>query len=292
LPRGIPLTAAALAAVLVLAGPAAAEEGGAERLRLAYAIYAGGFDVLDATVLLDYAGRRYGVTVAARTEGLIGTLVPWQVEASSRGVLTSAPTGAPAGSRAMPERHRLDGTLRGEPRRVRLDYDRSGGVAAALVPPVEEEDRDPVPVELTRNTVDPLSAAIGALSAASAGQGCTGTAPVYDGRRRYDLKFQQRGQRVLEPSRYSSFSGTAEVCEITWTLLAGRSRNPRHRDDRTGRRAPLQVLLAPVVANGPKVPVRIEGESAFGSLVIHLTAASAETGSTALADPGMGAGMR
>ena len=240
------------------------QAGAAEPVRLGYAIYAGGFHVLDASVLLDLGRDGYTVEVSARTQGFIGTLFPWQTLARSDGRLRAG--------EAEPRSHRQAGTWRGEERAVSLHYEGSGSVLADVRPPDDPSDREPVPPELVPGTTDPLSAVLSVASAVALGRGCSGTVPVFDGRRRYDLTFQAMGSRDLAPNRYSVFSGPAVSCQVTSHMLAG---NWRRGGWVSGdeKKAPVSLMLASVVEGMPPVPVRLEGESRFGEVIMHLTSA-------------------
>src|SRR5215475_12148514 len=64
-------------------GPAAAAAPAAApppaHQTLTYAVYAGGLDVVAATLVLDDSGKdRYHITLSAWTRGFLGTLVPWK----------------------------------------------------------------------------------------------------------------------------------------------------------------------------------------------------------------------
>ena len=150
-----------------------------------------------------------------------------------------------------------------------LDWDEEGGLAARVEPAAEEEGREPVPPALLAGALDPLSAVVGELARPGAAGACTGSVPVYDGRRRYDLTFRQAGRRMLGDSGYSAYAGEAVVCEVGVELLAGRSREDRN-DGRARPRPPSRVMLAPVVEGLPPLPVRIEAEGRLGPLVLHL----------------------
>ncbi|WP_192499275.1 DUF3108 domain-containing protein [Skermanella pratensis] len=248
---------------LALCAPAASA---AEKVRLGYAIYAGGFEVLQASILLDIGRDDYEVEVSAETQGLIGTFFPWQNLSRSVGLLRDG--------EAAPRSHRQSGTWRGRERAVSLDYDGSGRVVADVRPPDDPSERDPVPPEMVPGTTDPLSAVLSVATGVASGRGCTGTVPVFDGRRRYDLNFRTLGDRQLAPNRYSVFSGPAVHCEVTSTVLAGQWKRDGAVTEQE-RRAPISLMLAPVVEGLPPVPVRLEGESRFGDVVMHLTSADA-----------------
>jgi hypothetical protein len=239
--------------------------GAAEPVRLGYEIYAGGFHVLDASIVLDIGREGYTVEVRAQTQGVLGTLFPWQTLARSDGKLRAG--------EAEPRTHRQTGKWRGQDRAVSLYYDGSGSVLADVRPPDDPDEREPVPPELVPGTTDPLSAVLSVAGAVALGQGCSGTVPVFDGRRRYDLTFQAMGSRNLPPNRYSVFSGPAVQCQVTSKVLAGNWRKSGGWASDDEKKKPVSLLLAPVVEGMPPVPVRLEGQSRFGEVIMHLTSA-------------------
>lgn len=238
-----------------------------------YRIYVGGVEVLEAEATLAVSDDRYEIAILARTGGFIGRMFSWESKSQS--------VGAVGREGLSPLRHTQVSTFREKPRSVTLTYDRQGAVTAQVLPPPEEDDREPVPAALLQSTFDPLSAVLNALVAVGRGEGCTRTMPVFDGRRRYDMMLYDAGQRQVARSRYSIYSGQAQECRITYRPVAGYNRRPSgpswlrdsgQRDGIIADRPPVDLWVAQVVPDGPPLPVRVETDSAFGSVVIHLTA--------------------
>ncbi|KAA0578836.1 DUF3108 domain-containing protein [Azospirillum sp. B21] len=261
---GTALLAAGLSLPLLpLAAPAAM----AEPLKATYRVFVGGVTALDVDATLDVTGDRYRIAVSAVTGGTIGRLFTWKTESES--------DGRRQGDDLRPANHRQSSRFRGEPRNVTLTYGPQGDVSATVTPPPETDDREPVPPALQRGTLDPLSAVLDLLFAVGASERCDRSLPVFDGRRRYDMMFAEVGRRIVDPSRYSVFSGLAQQCRVSYKPVAGYGRSGP-----TGRfwqrsspadRPPVDLWLAPVAAGYPPLPVRLETDSDFGSVVVHLT---------------------
>lgn len=249
---------------------------GAQGMRAAYQAHVGGMSPLKGQAELVMEAGRYSLRIDAETDGFVGRLLSWQSRVTSLGTLAR---GVP-----RPELYELSSLWRGEPRDVTLRYDARGGVQVTAVPPPEEDEREPVPDELQRGTLDPVTAMLAVMLGAAEGRGCAGTMPVYDGRRRYDMVFADLGMDRIAPSGYSAFSGAARRCQVTYKPIAGYSRKPPPslmgqrlfaRSEGDGEpRPPVEVWFAPVTEGGPPVPVRIETESGLGGVVVHLTGAS------------------
>ena len=263
------LLPALLGAGLALLAPREAE---AQRWTLSYRVHVGGVAVLDARTELFLAGDRYSVQVDAATDGFLGRMFPWQTQSRSVGAIQ-------ADGQLAPSRHSQVSTLRGSPRNVTLDYDSTGAVRAQVTPPPQDDDREPVPESLLRGTLDPLSSVLRVLLAGARGEGCRQSVPVFDGRRRYDMQFADEGMRMVDASRYSVFAGAARQCRVSHTPIAGYNRKPDggpfwRRGGGQERRPPVEVWIAPVTPGGPPLPVRLETDSGFGWVVIHLTGAA------------------
>lgn len=267
-PARVP-TRPALAALALAAGLSLRPEAAwAQHWQLTYQVHVGGVAVLGVKADLTLTGDRYNVEVDAATDGFLGRMFPWRSHSQSIGAVR--PDGL------APQRHTQVGTFRGKPRTVKLDYDAAGNVTVEVTPPPTDDDREPVPDRLRRNTADPLSGVLGMLVAGLRGEGCARTVPVFDGRRRYDMQFGDFGTREVGKSRYSVFSGAARQCRVTYTPVAGYSRTPSggsfwQRDSGPEQRPPVDLWIAPLTAGGPPFPVRVETDSAYGGVVAHLT---------------------
>lgn len=273
------IAAAALAATLMAtAGPAGAADG----VRLLYRVHVGGIAVLDAAADVSVAPGRYSVSVQAETEGLIGRFAAWRSRSSASGAL--------AGAGPAPDSFRASSLWRGEPRSVRIDYGPGGALTAVADPPADGVERDPVPPDLQQGTLDPLSAVVAAMIGVRQEGTCGRSLPVFDGRHRYDLSFAPLGGRRLERSRYSVFAGDALHCRASYRSIAGQWKNRGSGWFRPGggaaERPPVDVYIAPVRDGVPPVPVRVETDSPFGSVVAHLVEVAALPAPPAAADGG------
>lgn len=237
-----------------------------------YRVQVGGVAVLDVLATLDLTDRAYRLEVTAMTGGFLGRIFPWRTVSRSEGAVR--PDGL------APTHHSQSSVFREKPRNVTLDYDGQGNVVVSVTPPPEEDDREPVPDAQRHATYDPLTAFLTVMTAAGRGEACTRSLPVYDGRRRYDMIFEDVGQRLVGVSRYSIFAGSARQCRVTYRPVAGYSRvSPSGglwpRDRETAQRPPAELWIAPVVPGVPPLPVRLETESDLGAVIIHLTSLKA-----------------
>ena len=256
------LLAAPLVAVALCAAPA--RSAGPERIELGYDISIAGFHVIDFDLAIAVDDRAYDVTTTFRTHGVFDWLVPWYSVSQSVGRVKNG--------RVKPERYEASGTFRGNRREVRFHY-RDGAIGGVeLVPPLEQDnDRQAVTAAEMGEAQDPAAMIYAILRRTSSGESCTGTVPIFDGRRRFDLDFVERGVEPVTAWRVGAYEGDARLCEFTFRIVAGFMRNTsggtdRQREPRVGR-----AWLAAVIPGKPLAPVRIEVDNSnWGRTVARL----------------------
>ena len=240
----------------------------APAVALDYKIYIGGLEALAATVTIDSDPSRYEVRIDAQTAGMIAKMFPWIVKIQS--------TGNMAGDHLQPLQHEQTTNFQGKDRSVILDYDGHGGfLDRRVVPDAHEDERDQVPPELTRNTLDIASAILAGLKKVDQTGSCDGRVPVFDGRRRFDLVYSDDGHEHLDGSDVAVYQGDALRCAIRVEPVAGFWKKNQKKfftrkvngEDEV---VPIEVDIARVGAAGINVPVRVESASPFGSLVLNL----------------------
>lgn len=262
-----PFACAAAASLLALALgtiPAAAQ-GGAVRpgeAGLNYEIYAGGLHVLTFDLDLKIAPQSYDLSARYGSTGFLGWLIPW--------TSTSVTSGVVRDQKIVPEQYRVDSKLRGRIRLTDVSYADGQVSDVKLEPkPQDDEDRELVTDAQKRDTFDPMSAIFMATRAIDRGESCTGKLPVFDGRRRYDLNLTDGGRQEVRTQYYTAFAGQAVRCDFAIEPVAGFVRRPENED--TNRQLQSgRVWMAPVVAGGPAVPVRVELDGDWGMSIVHL----------------------
>jgi hypothetical protein len=253
-----------VAGLLALGLPSAAAT--AQPVRAVYEVYAAGMTILQLEAVFDLSPTGYRVETRFRTQGVAAGVVP--------GEQTSRVSGAWAGAMARPETYHSAGTWRGRARRITLGWEAGNPVVRSLEPP-DEEDREPVPAEARRGTIDALSAlAVLSRTVATSGR-CEGQAPVFDGRRRSDFYSTTGQQDLIRPWR-AAWHGQALRCSFEGRQTAGFLRDqPR---DRAAAPQRGTAWIAPPYAGAPPIPVRIEMASRwFGTATAVLLRAEAST---------------
>lgn len=226
-----------------------------------YDIYFGGFHVLTADAQWERSARGYQIAGEAETQGMIGWLNPWKGNTESRGRL--------ADGKVIPQSFVSHGTSSKGDKLVRLSYDPQGELSDSIVQPEQDgEDRYPLPPDAAEDTLDPLSVIAGLSEILRKTGRCEGKFPVFDGRKRYDLTVSDAGVKQLEPTDYSIYAGPAHGCRLDYTMLGGQ-RVERNKYAETARER--IVWVARPMEGAPLIPVRLEIDTAYGTVMGHLT---------------------
>ncbi len=211
-----------------------------------YEVYAGGMTVLQLEARFDLSAAGYRVETRLRTRGMAATFVP--------GEQVTQVSGTWSGAVPVPRRYVTEGTWRGRPRRIAMEWQAGEPRVLELTPP-ETEEREAVPPTLRRDTVDVLSALALVARSVERGGGCDVAAPVFDGRRRSEYRARTERREVI-PAWRSAWSGEALRCTFEGRVTAGF----RLDQDRAQAAQPTggTAWLASPYPGAPPIPVRIE----------------------------------
>ncbi len=206
---------------------------------------------------------RYELSYEARTEGLIGWLFPFVSQGRSRGTRTAG--------QITPERFQGDSAWRDQHRTWAVAFDADGRVTLVEVPEEDRQDREPVPAAL-QVAPDPLALALDAILAAAPGVRRTGTS--FDGRRAIGFALDCAPDLVafsdVPPGAAAAAEHEALACTVAGELAAGASRKWRDEDGADEKREPATVWLRDGIVEGSLWPVRVVGESRYGTVTVQL----------------------
>jgi len=252
-----------VAIACLLISPAASAQ--VAQVNLAYDTYAAGIEVMQMRVFFGLGPWNYRINVDYHTTGLVGLLY--------RGQQVNTVRGTWQGDTAAPVEFFGEGVWRGHRRRTVIEYQHDGLPQVRELEPPQETEREPVPAELQRHTVDTLSALAQLLRHVQQDHACETEVHTYDGRRLLDVLAHTGGPEQLDSSGRSSFSGEALRCDFEGRELAGfllGEDDPEHRRPLHG-----SAWLAPLSPNAPLLPVRIAFQTRwFGLATMYLTGAT------------------
>ena len=209
-----------VAALLGLCGPAHAAGGAASdasgpasQFQMAMSIYAGGITLgkmdIDATV----RGNDYHAVSNLQTSGVVNAFWQAEIQATSSGTV-----GQKNLTPALYDSFDINRT--GKKQEVSLTYDSASPPRLYADPPYSTTGYEVKP-EDQKATLDPLSAVMFIVSGAgTAGSPCTVTAPVFDGRRRYNIEMTKVKDIDIKMDN-GLYAGRASLCQIKYHQLAG-----------------------------------------------------------------------
>ena len=262
---GARLPAAGLALALVAgSGPAAATDLAAlparpgPSLDLEYQVYAGGLHALTVETRVNLGSERYEAELQLRTDGWLAWLLDFSMASRVQGRADDAGL--------QPDRFRSASSWEDRERSVEVAYRDEALPRVEAVPPPEEDDRDPVPEGLRRGTVDPLSAGLALVHRLVETARCGGEAAVFDGRRLFAASARHIGEASLAPSGAAPYGGPSTACLLTVKPISGFWKKQDYKVEPRD----VTVYFRPVLAGGPPVPVRVEADTRFGAVRVHL----------------------
>jgi hypothetical protein len=255
--------------LLALSGAAHAAPAGS-RQDLRFEVYAGGINAVTASMAMNQGRGRYDMHMDARTQGLLGRIVPWEGTFDTEGWLEK-------NGRMIPERHRSGATSSDGTESKTYLYGKDGRFKSYRV---IEDGKDKTPekldVKIVDNTTDALTAALTVMQHVTEKGRCEGSDEIFDGERRFRLTFHHKGEEVLERSRYAPFQGQAVICEAEVEPLGGRwHTKPRgwlsiQEQGRAAGSLPT-IWMATLEKGAPAVPVRMRIKTDYGTLFMHMT---------------------
>lgn len=258
---GFPIRPFAVAAILAAFVAAPAQAQG--KLEARYNISMTGISIGKAAWSVEIGSGLYTTSASGRASGMFSVLFDGEGSVSARGAFKDG--------RPMPATFVSSVAREGDKAETKMTFDNGAAkeVATETAPPAP--DRVPLTAAHRQGVVDPLSAMLVPITGAydvAAPEACARTLPVFDGRRRYDLKLSfKRMERVKADKGYT---GSAVVCAMTFQAQAG------HRASSTlvkylseGR--DIELWLAPVAGTRMLAPFRVSVASMIGSLVVQAT---------------------
>ena len=237
------------AALLLALAPLLAPASAADRLSARVELYGPlGIHVLTLRTTLDQTEERYSAVVDYATIGLAGILFEQKTRAVATGRLGRAT--------AYPDSFRNDTVRNGIARRSQVNYQPDGTVNGNSSPPT----RTVVPPELTRGTVDNVTAYLRLERQLAETGKCAMTVPVFDGRHRYDLVFADIGKQELSREGGQKFTGSAIACRMT---RHNRVVEPAEQDEGASQGT---FWYASLIPGEVPVPVRMRLQTQLGTV--------------------------
>lgn len=231
-------------------------------LDLSYSLYVGGVPLGKVAISTRLQGQDYKAISTLETLGIVNTFWQSKIETSSSGTLVQGIV-RPSLYDSFSQNRRA------ERRQVTLSFGPEGPRSVYSDPPYPET-RYVVTESQRRNSLDPLSGAV-LLIAASAGTGltpCKAQAPIFDGRRRYDVSTDLVRKIDIKMGN-GLYSGPGLMCQLHYTQVAGYQQTLADQ----GKRLPnIYAWVTPMNSSADRsrrymLPLRIWAETEFGTVV-------------------------
>jgi hypothetical protein len=234
----------------------------ASRLEVAMTLYAGGITMGHMDIDAALRGGDYHVVSNMQTSGVINAFWQSEIQATSSGKL-GAKTLAPALYDSF------DTGRAGRKQEVSLSYD--GAAPPRLyADPVYAVTGFEVKPDDIKNTLDPLSAVTFIFSGlgAQAGNPCAVTAPVFDGRRRYDIEVTKIRDIDIQMDN-GLYQGKGVQCDVRYRQIAGfRPRVLKENEKFPLIHAWFVTPSSTVTGRDYAIPVRVWAETKYGVLAM------------------------
>ena len=218
-----------------------------------------GIPVVRGRITATIDGRRYRATLSSRTVGIAERLFRDRRLVEVEGTMTE--TGP------KPRRYRSSVRSKKENRTITMTYRPDGRIVTSIDPKESPSKRKPVPAGLQKDTLDPLSAMIAGTTLAAGEDRCGFGAPVFDGRRRMDIRLSFRG-REQTPVPFPGVSRNAVKCEARVKRIAGfRPRAIRERPVPP----PVEVWSVRHAEAGLWIPVKMRVKAGLSTVIARIT---------------------
>jgi hypothetical protein len=136
-------------------------------------------------------------------------------------------------------------------------------------PGIDGDPLTPIPPDSIPGTRDILAALYDFAADLGRDESCVRDMKIFDGRRRFDLRFSDRGQETVTPEGAGFYAGAARHCHLELARIGGYPTDPSKY--LSGNDA--EFWLAPVLPGEPPVPVEIVFKGRFGLMHARLAVA-------------------
>ncbi len=257
------LAVAALQSPAHAAGGEAAEEStSAATLEITFSLFAGGVPFGQASMTSRVENGAYKASALLETRGIVNRFWQSKIETASYGRISEG--------RLEPANYDSFSLRRnGRRQEVTVKFDTNGPVEMIANP--EYDDLEPIDQDAKRRSLDPLSSVLFLLTSSAAGEQkpCAVTAPVFDGRRRYDIAFSY-SRRTNVSMDNGLYKGSALVCEVEYRQVAGHLQRIVERGGKMPRIFGWIASVPSTIDPSRKymIPLRLWSETEFGLITV------------------------
>jgi hypothetical protein len=225
-------------------------------------LFVGGITLGHAGMTARVQGSGYKAVSTLQTSGIVNAFWQSKIETSSSGTL-AAGTVRPSLYDSFSQYRQA------ERRQVTLTFEPDGPVSVHAVPAYPPSSAE-ISYDQKKQSLDPLSAMVFLVNnmPATGQKPCEAVAPIYDGRRRYDVVFNYVKQTDIRMDN-GIYSGPGYVCQIHYNQVAGYQQTVVKKGEKLPNIyawvAALQSTADPT--RRYMVPLRVWAETEYGLVV-------------------------
>jgi hypothetical protein len=189
-----------------------------------YRVYWLGLPVFKGSVTGRALDGRYSLTFQSEAMGILRAIQRSRIKASTVGMIE------PARYRAF--RYQLRAKWKEKRRSIDMTFQPDGNFTLAVSPP-ERKKRKPVPRAVAASAFDPLTALLHSTTVPLDTPACSLTVPIFDGRRRFDVRLEPAGKDRLNKLVSPLLERDAVKCRIHVRRIAGFTKKEIKNMDRS-----------------------------------------------------------
>jgi hypothetical protein len=251
-----------LATPALAAGGAGADQASQPGTQIAatFSLYAGGIGFGKMDMETNFRGTDYRSVSNFQTSGVINAFWQAEIQATSSGKI-----GTKILEPGLYDSFDINRT--GKKQQVSLSYD--NGAPKLYADPAYSTSGFEVKADDQKNTLDPLSALTFIVSgAADANNPCALTAPVFDGRRRYNIEMNKVKDTDIKMDN-GLYAGKAMLCQIKYRALGGMRPGVLRKSNESFPIINAWIVTYPGAAGRSyAVPIRVWADTQYGQLSI------------------------
>lgn len=248
--------AALIAAPFAAVSAASADDATPERFFMEYTGSVYFLQVADITITARMEDETYSAAATFQSAGLLRWFDDTDIQASAVGYRTD--------EGLAPWRYEHINYASDKGRVVGIDFP-EGVATPDINPPFGSMGEPPASDGERTGALDPVTVILNLMSgpiSAGADEACSGRLPIFDGKARYDLRFENVG---MDEVRTRAYRGDAIRCQAYVEPISGYDPGDRPTEEETAR--PVNIWL--VEMDGLYVPVRFRAATQIGNISIE-----------------------
>jgi len=215
-----------------------------------------------------YQGRFAGTVGEHGYRGAFSSKSVGVMALLANSTITASTVGLLGGDAFRPTRFDASAVWRKKQRAVTMTVDKTGNVQTTLVPQERIDKRPAVPAAVRRQATDPITGLLNAITMPLDNESCRLTLPIFDGRRRLDVRLEPDGREELRAPPRPDLLRTLLRCRVYIDAVAGFNDKELQDMPKAGEHGTLWLARMPGAQLW--IPLRFEYASQWGPIAAEL----------------------